>query len=321
MADAGWRPTATTTALHQRARLLAFIRDFMAQRDILEVETPVLSQAGNSDPAIELVATAETPARWLRSSPEYPMKRLLAAGIGDVYELGRVFRAGERGRHHNPEFTLLEWYRLGWTHRDLAGETADLVVSCGTLFDRQWARETLSYGELFERQLGLDPHRADSKDLAHAAREHGIELAAVPELSHDAWLDLLVSHVIQPAMAADTVTVVVDYPASQAALARIRPGDPPVAERFEVFIGSVELANGYFELANADEQRRRFEHENDHRARTGGTPVPVDEYLLDALAAGFPDCAGVALGVDRLLMACLGVDSIDTVLAFPGENA
>lgn len=316
-----WRPTADTRALRARAGLLDFIRHFMALRGILEVETPILSHAGNSDPAISQLRTGEPLMLWLRSSPEYAMKRLLAAGSGDIFELGRVFRRGESGRDHNPEFTMLEWYRVGWRYDDLADETADLAMACGAMHGQQWTRSKVTYGELFQRHVGLDPHQATVGAMKKAAERHGIRVNQPDALLRDGWLDLLISHLVQPALPPDAVTLVLDYPASQAALARIRPGEPPVAERFEVFIGSRELANGYQELTDAVEQRQRFEHENRHRAATDSTPVPLDERLLAALDAGLPECAGVALGVDRLLMACLDSVTIGEVLGFPLDHA
>jgi lysyl-tRNA synthetase class 2 len=308
-------------ALRARTGLYRFIRAFMAERGVLEVDTPVMSHAGNSDTAITQFATAGQSPLWLRSSPEYPMKRLLAAGSGDIYELARVFRRGEAGRHHNPEFTLLEWYRLGFTHEQLAQETAELVVACASLHGRQWQPRRATYRELFRRHAGIDPLSADPALLAATAQRHGIDLQGADSLDRDGWLDLLMSLVVQAALPADEVTLVMDYPASQAALARIRPGNPPVAERFEVFAGSIELANGYHELTDATEQRQRFAAENRRRINAGDTPVPLDEHLLAALCAGLPECSGVALGVDRLLAACLGHARIDEVIAFPVARA
>jgi len=310
-----WQATARRAALEARAAMLARIRAFFAERRVLEVETPMLSAAGNSDPGISQWRTRD-PEAWLRTSPEYAMKRLLAGGSGDIYELGRVFRGDESGRHHNREFTLLEWYRVGWSYQQLMDETAALVRAC--IPDGGLREERFTYRELFQRHTGLDPFEATARDLHQRLTENGIDLANPSRLE---CLDLLLSLVIQPRLAAGTLTFVFDFPAEQAALARIRAEQPPVAERFELFLGPVELANGYQELTDAVEQERRFEHENRERQAAGRPAVPLDRRLLDALAAGLPECAGVALGVDRLLMAATGAASLHEVLPFPADRA
>lgn len=322
MGGQDWRPGASRHALEARAALLAAIRKFFRQRGVLEVETPLLSQACNTDPNIQAMATESPAARFLRTSPEYAMKRLLAAGSGDVFELGRVFRDGERGRRHNPEFTMLEWYRVGWNYMDLAAEVVALIrhcaQACGETDPGPWPLNRISYRDLFGEKAGVDPFDADESELAGAAAERGIVSAP---LSHSEWLDLLMSELVQPALPGEVFTIVHDFPPEQAALARVRPGDPPVAERFEVFAGQQELANGYQELTDAGEQRRRFERELRMRASRGELAVPLDERLLAALEHGLPECAGVALGVDRLLMLLLNVDDIRMVLSFPYDTA
>ncbi len=315
-----WRPTAGQDALMARAELLARIRRFFADRGVLEVETPVLSRAGNSDPGLSQLRLRDADF-WLRTSPEYAMKRLLAAGSGDIYELGRVFRHEESGRHHNPEFTLLEWYRVAWACSRLWAELAELVNACGALFRRQWEVKTQSYRDSFLDLAGIDPFAATLKELQECAGRHRIDVASAGGLDHDGWLDLLFSGVVQNRLHPDALTIIHDFPASKAALARVRPGNPPLAERFEVFLGRVELANGYQELTDAAEQRARFEAENRNRVASGQGAVKLDENLLAALEAGLPECSGVALGVDRLLMACLGADHIDEVLGFPFRRA
>lgn len=325
VAHVDWRPSATPAALRLRARVNAAIRDFFARRGVLEVETPVMSRAGNTDPNIASFAlefsgrTDGAPrTRWLRTSPEFPLKRLLAAGIGDCYELGRVFRDGEAGGRHNPEFTMLEWYRLGVDHVALAREVAELVVECLALAGRTATVRETTYAGLFEQVLGVDAHR-DGVDVLRVALG---EVVIDPEgLTRDDWLDLLMTHRIQPAFATDAITIVHDYPATQCALARIREGDPPVAERFELYLGPLELANGYHELADAREQRGRFLRDLEVRRMRGDRDVPLDERLLAALDTGLPACAGVALGVDRLLMAMLGTSRIADVLAFDFARA
>lgn len=312
-------------ALRQRARLNALIRGFFAARDVLEVETPIMSAAGNTEPNIEGFHTrfsghvdAGSPQRWLRTSPEYPLKRLLAAGVGDCYELGRVFRNGEAGGRHNPEFTMLEWYRVGWDHHRLIEETIALVQESLALVQRPPASvRIVSYRDLFMQAVALDPFLADESQLRAGLGEVGIQ----PDgLTRDDWLDLLMSHRIQSQFAADAITVIHDWPASQAALARIRPGTPPLAERFELYLGPVELANGYHELNDAVEQRQRFERDLAIRAARGAEQPPLDEAFLAALPS-LPACAGVAVGVDRLLMALAGTPRIGDVLAFDFANA
>jgi lysyl-tRNA synthetase class 2 len=317
-AGGSWRPGASRQAIERRATLLADIRAFFSARGVLEVETPLLSRAGNSDPNIACIATEEPDRRFLRTSPEYAMKRLLAAGQQDIYELGRVFRGGESGRHHNPEFTLLEWYRCGLGYRELATEVLQLIRHCGRGAFDAWSEQWLSYRDLFRQGVGLDPFFCSESDLADCAAERGIRAGP---LQHLEWLDLLLAEILQPALPGECLTVIHDFPPEQAALARVRDSDPPVAERFEVFLGQVELANGYQELTDPAEQRRRFERENRLREVRGEDAVPLDERLLEALAHGLPDCSGVALGVDRLLLGLLGLDHIDTVLAFGNDRA
>ncbi|MBS0582863.1 MAG: EF-P lysine aminoacylase GenX [Proteobacteria bacterium] len=316
---------ARFAALRLRARLYALIRGFFAERGVLEVETPVLSAAGNTDPNIESFsarfsghADAGLPLRWLRTSSEFAQKRLLAAGVGDNYELGRVFRNGEAGRRHNPEFTMLEWYRVGWDHMRLIGETVELVRAALALAGRQVEVKKYTYRDLFVSALGVDPFEATDAKLHAALGDVRIDAAG---LVRDDWLDLLLTHRIQPAFPADCITVICDYPTTQCALAKIRAGDPPVAERFELYVGTQELANGYHELTDATEQRTRFERDNARRRERGVAEVPIDQNLLAALAAGMPACAGVALGIERLLMAMLGTDDIREVLAFPFAEA
>ncbi|MDE2225614.1 MAG: EF-P lysine aminoacylase GenX [Xanthomonadaceae bacterium] len=316
--------SARHEALRLRARLYALLRAFFTERHVAEVETPILSAAGNTEPNIDGFSTtfagplgAGARERYLRTSPEYPLKRLLAAGIGDCYELGRVFRNGEAGSSHNPEFTMLEWYRVGFDHRRLMLECAQLVRTALTLVDRDAGVATLSYREWFRRSLGLDPFMADERTLREPLAEFRID----PEgLMRDDWLDLLVTHCLQPALQDDAITIVYDFPASQCSLARIRPGQPPVAERFELYLGRQELANGYHELNDSAEQRARFEHDNARRRMRGQPELPIDENLI-AVLDRLPDCAGVALGVDRLLVHMLGANDIRGVIAFPFAEA
>ena len=311
-------------ALQLRAHLNALIRAFFAERQVLEVETPILSAAGNTEPNIESFTTrfsghvdAGARERWLRTSPEYPLKRLLAAGIGDCYELGRVFRNGEAGGRHNPEFSMLEWYRLGWDHRQLMQEAVEVVTAALAMVDRRAEVVIQSYRQWFLDGLGLDPLHDPIEKLRTPLAEFGIDPSG---LRRDDWLDLLITHRLQPAFPRERITVIHDYPASQCALARIRPGEPPLAERFELYLGPYELANGYHELNEAGEQRTRFERDNAVRRERGLSQVVIDERLLAVLDA-LPDCAGVALGVERLLMCLADSDAIADVLAFPFSDA
>lgn len=318
-----WRPTATLDALRLRARLYATIRAFFAGRDVLEVDTPVLSVAGNTDANIESFSlefsgrTDGAPrTRWLRTSPEFALKRLLAAGVGDCYELGRVFRNGEAGGRHNPEFTMLEWYRVGWDHRRLIGETVELVQAALALVGRTASVTTTTFHDLYRERLGLDPFTASDVELRAALGDVEIDPNG---LNRDDWLDLLMTHRLQPGFDRDGILVVLDYPASQCALAKIRAGqgsEPAVAERFELYLGALELANGYHELTDVEEQRARFLRDHALRAMRGAVQPPLDDGLLAAMAFGLPACAGVAVGVERLLMAMTGTERIADVLAF-----
>ena len=323
-----WRPAASLDTLRLRAELLARIRSFFAERDVLEVDTPALSRAASTDPALQSFSTlytgpgstAETPC-YLHTSPEFPMKRLLAAGSGSIYQLCKVFRDGENGARHNPEFTLLEWYRSGFDHLDLMDELEQLlrVVLAGTTpLD---AVHHWTYRELFLQFAGIDPFTASPAQLqALLDSGFGIIPVGLPEDDLDGWLDLVMTHVIEPRLGAGLVFVR-DYPASQASLARLRPGTPPVAARFEAWLNGVELANGFHELADATEQRQRFENDLEQRRRNQLPLVSMDERLLSALAAGLPDCAGVALGIDRLVMIASGANSLNDVIAFPFDSA
>lgn len=321
-----WLPSACVDAIRLRAHLYARIRDFFAARDVLEVETPVLSMAGNTDPNIASFTlrfsgrTDGAPRlRWLRTSSEFPMKRLLAAGLGDCYELGRVFRDGEAGGRHNPEFTMLEWYRVGWDQHRLLDETVELVRAALALVGRDAMPVRIAYRELYRQRLGIDPFVADDDTLLDALGSIEIDPSG---LTRDDWLDLLMTHCLQPAFPAGQLLAVHDYPASQCALAKVRgQGVDAVAERFELYLGPLELANGYHELCDASEQRTRFERDLRVRVQRGDPQPPLDEHVIAALEHGLPACAGVAMGIDRLLMAMLESDHIGDVLAFDFSRA
>jgi len=310
-----WRPVATRDILKQRAKMLQNIRAFFSQRDVLEVETPALSRAATTDPTIHSVeARLAGELRYLHTSPEFPMKRLLAAGSGDIFQVCKVFRAEESGRYHNPEFSLLEWYRLGFDEHRLADEVVELIFSLSPSGMLSSPAIKISYQALFKERLGIDPFAISIDDLEAFARQKSIHPGC--ELSHDAWLDLIFSHCLEPEFADDSLTIVYDYPASQAALARIHLNEPTAA-RFEIFWGSIQLANGFYELADYAEQQQRFDAELQMRKEAGIPVTPLDTLFLQALKGGLPNCAGVALGLDRLLMCIVGATHIDGVLAFP----
>lgn len=306
-----WRPTASAAMLRRRAGLLRRIREFFDHRGVCEVNTPVLTSFGITDVHIDSVDLANG-GGFLRTSPEYGHKRLLAAEFGDLYELGPVFRAGESGRWHRTEFTLLEWYRVGWDWRALADEVLALIRHCTGDGDNQPAR-LLDWRQAFSALDGLDPLRCSDARL----RELCPEIDG--ECDRDMLIDYLFASRIQPRFPAGRLTVVHGYPANQAALARLDPANPDRAERFEVFHGPIELANGYRELTDEAEQRHRFERDNLRRSELARPPMPVDERLLAAMQHGLPDCSGVALGVERLLMAICGCDDIATVQSFAND--
>jgi lysyl-tRNA synthetase class 2 len=320
-----WQPTASLDALRARADLNAKIRGYFAEQNVLEVETPLLAAAATLDPNIEPLQTrcgAVKHPLYLQTSPEYAMKRLLAAGSGSIYQLGKAFRDDACARRHNPEFTMLEWYRVEFNWRELVDDVVAIThFALGDL-----PVTLISYGDLFEQHLDINPHRATAEELADIAKEN-FDLA-FDDADRDTWLNLLFAAVIEPTLGFDEndlpeICIVYDYPASQAALAQIVEDDngDTVAQRFEVFVSGMELANGYQELTDAVEQRQRFAHEQQLLGEKGLPVRDSDARLLAALENGLPDCSGVALGIDRLLMLQLGVNSIEQVLAFSAQHA
>lgn len=314
-----WRPSCDRDALRARSFFYQQIRDFFSRRDVLEVDTPILAAAPVIDPNIEPMQTTE--GRWLHTSPEYAMKRLLCAGSGDIWQLCKVFRAGEAGSRHNPEFSMLEWYRVGWDHYQLMDEVRDLVR---VLFALRWTELPelrLSYADAFMQYAGIKVHEV-SDDLL---QQKGIALAGHDlDLNRDGWLDIIMSHLIEPSLPKNTLVFIDAFPASQAALAKIKndENDIPVAQRFELFFNGTELANGYHELSDAAEQRQRFNSDAAGFTHVAGASRrALDERLLDALDSGLPECAGVAIGVDRLLMHSTGAKKISDVLAFDWHRA
>ncbi len=320
-----FQPSASWPALQLRAALLRRLRDFFDEREFLEVETPILSADIVVDRHLDplSITLADDPRQgeagrtlWLQTSPEAAMKRLLAAGAEAIYQVARVFRGGERGRLHNPEFTLAEWYRRG---DDMAAGMTLLSELCDALLSRGEA-ERVSYREAFLRHAEVDPHGATLDDLQAAASGKNLGGASLGD-DRDAWLNLLLVELVQPQLGRGRPTIMFDFPASQAALARIRDGSPPVAERFELFVEGIELANGYHELLDPTELRRRTAEANHQRRADGKPPLPEPEMLVQAMEHGLPPCSGAALGFDRLVMLAAGSDRIDDVVAFPIDRA
>lgn len=303
----------TIDLLNQRADLNSAIRDYFKKTGVLEVSTPVLSFSGNTDPAIDSFQTIQQKTMYLHTSPEFFMKRLLVEGSGSIYQICPVFRAEESGRQHNPEFTMLEWYRVGYDYKQLMDDVAALI---NEVSGREFVIKKLSYQQAFSG-YGIDPHSADISTLKQLAGDNGIDLHSPQALSRDNWLELIMSQLIEPQFAEDCLTFIYDYPASQASLAKVRQGEIAVAERFELYWGCLELANGFTELLDADEQLSRFEAENEKRRVNAQSLVPVDQHFIAALRAGMPACSGVALGIDRLLMCLTGAAQIKEVMPFP----
>ncbi|MCH9027530.1 MAG: EF-P lysine aminoacylase GenX [Proteobacteria bacterium] len=319
--DADWRPGSGNKTLRLRAAMLARARAFFAARSLLEVETPVIGAHTVSDLHIDSLVTrlaGQETDFYLQTSPEYHMKRLLAAGSGDIFQVCRVFRDGEAGRRHNPEFTMIEWYRLAMTYLDLASEVCELLAA---LLDQPGLAEPefLEYAEALERFAGTgadDP--AEQKWLA-ALDKQGV---AIPDrASGTALQDFVFSTLVVPRLGHEKPTVIYNYPAEQAALARLCPDDPGKAERFEVFCQGMELANGFQELVDPVEQRQRFAHDAELRERAGRPAIAIDQRLIAALAQGLPACSGVALGFDRVVMLAAGSNDIAEVMAFNTARA
>jgi lysyl-tRNA synthetase class 2 len=306
-----------------RAELLRKLREFFQQCGFLEVETPLLSSDVVVDRHLEpfgvdVAVGGRTRRMWLQTSPEFGMKRLLAAGGEAIYQVTRAFRQHEQGQRHNPEFTIVEWYRRGDGLDEgmrFLGEVCDALLGLGPV-------ERLSYQTAFERYTGIDPHAADSARLAETARRRGVTVpAGLDANDRDGWLDLLLVELVEPNLGCERPVIMYDYPASQAALALVRRGPPPVAERFELYVSGNELANGYHELLDADVLRERNRTSNAARREKGKPELPEESRLLRAMEHGLPSCTGVALGFDRVVMLAASVARIEEVLAFPFDRA
>lgn len=322
-----WQPTASREALQKRAQLLASLRLFFTERNVLEVETPLLASAPVTDPNIEAIAAQrpDSPAErssqeqmYLQTSPEYAMKRLLAAGFGDIYQICKAFRKGERGRRHNPEFTMLEWYRPSLSFDELMDEVAEVI---SLALGAAPAVRKLSYRQAFLDHCQIDPLVVTVPELAACARAR-MDISFDSD-DPDLWLQLLMSSVVEPGFDPHSITFVYDFPASQAALAKVEVGSDglPVARRFEAFYRGMELANGYDELRDAAELIRRIGIDHQRRDAAGQARPAIDRQLLKAMQAGLPNCVGVAMGFDRLVMLACDATSIDEVIAFPLERA
>src|SRR5262245_48109105 len=333
--DPDYLPMADLATLRLRARLLAAVRRFFDERGYFEVDTPLLSRDRVVDPHLEpFVCAAPSGTMYLQTSPEFAMKRLLVAGAEAIYQVGHVFRAGELGQRHNPEFTMVEWYRTGDSHVEQMQVVEDLVVEFFRAAESEKGVKSLgtptcvapsvltTYGEAHLLHTGADGLSLAPDQLAKLARARGV---AVPESlatdDRDGWLNLLLAELVEPHLGVERPEFVYNYPASQAALAVVRPGEPPVAERFELYIAGVEVCNGYHELTDPAELRRRIAVESERRAAASLPPLPVSNRLLAAMDAGLTPCAGVALGFDRLVMLAAGKSSVAEVISFSFDRA
>jgi lysyl-tRNA synthetase class 2 len=325
--EINWQPTCGIKQLRLRAQLLAFVRQFFSKRGVLEVETPLLCHTTGTDPLLEFFASdyrfiPQLQTFYLQTSPEFAMKRLLAAGSGSIYQICKAFRNGESGRFHNPEFTMLEWYRVDFDLVQLMDEVGELISTILEPIFPDKTVEKISYAELFQQQTGLNPLVFSLPAYQAYAQSHGFpEACDLCGNDHTLWLDFLFSFKVQPALGLQSVCLVYGYPAVLSSLARVNAENPAVTDRFEVFVKGLELGNGFYELADSREQERRFDAENSERKTKGLPLVKKDEYLLAALESGLPDCSGVAIGLDRLLMLLDGSQAIDDILTFPIARA
>ena len=317
-----WRPSSSPAAASRRAELLQRARHYFAGQNILAVDTPALSRSAGTDPNIDSLAVRPNVGNdyFLHTSPEFCMKRLLADGYPDIYSICRVFRDGESGRRHIPEFTMAEWYRLGFDLPAIIEDTLQFIASC--LEEPELTERVIQfdYVEAFRRFADIDVYEASADELV---RRYGDDerLKSVIGEDRQAQLDLILSTVIVPRFAHNQLTVVRHYPAAQASLARLCPGDKRVADRFEVFCGDLELANGYVELTDAEEQQQRFGQDLELRRQQGRPVRPQDHRLIAALKSGLPDCAGVAVGIERLQMVMDKTDDISDVVTFTPETS
>lgn len=317
MAENQWQATASWGALQQRAKTLSEIRSFFSERNVLEVDTPVLMRGATTDLFLDSISadvevSGKTERLYLQTSPEFALKRLLATHRQSIFQIAKSFRNGEAGVRHNPEFTMLEWYRPGFTLQELMTEVAELVTLLLSVRPVRFD----SYRNLFARYVDCDPFLASMDELrALSLEKTGCDMTGE---SRESCLDLLMSHCVEPHLGRNEFSFVYDFPAGQAALSKVEVVDGvPVAKRFELYIDGAEIANGYDELLDAEEQARRFEMDNAGRVKQGKPELPWDKKLVAALEAGLPECCGVALGIERLLMVRYGYQNISDVIAFP----
>lgn len=327
-----WTPACDLKYLHLRAQMLAKIRTFFNQRSVLEVETPLLCHATGTDPQLDFFSSyyhyaankkaIKDHEMFLQTSPEFAMKRLLAADSGSIFQICKAFRNGEYGHLHNPEFSILEWYRVGFTLQQLMDETAELLVKVLSEHYTIIANEKISYCHLFENVTGLDPLIFCPEVYKKYANANGLSDAIILcEDDHSMWLDCIFSYKVQPVLAKYPLCMVYGYPAVQSSLARMSTENSSIANRVEVFVKGIEIGNGFLELLDRDEQESRFNQENKIRSLKGLIQVKKDMVFLDALSSGLPDCSGIALGLDRLLMILADAHSINDVMAFPFDRA
>ncbi len=318
MSPQNFHPTADWAALRLRADLLRQVRAFFDARQFLEVDTPLLSADTVVDRHLDPFAVQVGQSTyWLQTSPEFAMKRLLAAGAEAIYQITKAFRQEELGPLHNPEFTIVEWYRTG----DGLAEGMDLLDELSQAVLQRGPARRMTYREAFLEHAGIDPLTAPTPALRQAASQTSTPPESLRDDDRDGWLDWILVEQVQPHLGRDRPTIIYDYPASQAALAQVRNEDPPVAERFELFVAGVELANGYHELIDPDLLRQRNATNNAARLADGKQPLPEESHLLAAMDSGLPRASGVALGFDRLVMLAAGAERIDQVLAFPFDRA
>lgn len=313
-----WRPTCSVDALYKRADLFRKVRSFFEERGVMEVETPAISRFPSIDQHLDPLTVherSEASDRFLITSPEYHMKRLLCHGSGSIFQICKAFRGDECGDRHNPEFTLLEWYRVGWDHWQLMDE-ADALLQMLLVCE---PAERISYPVVFQQRAGVDPLILTNETFLECCEKHALsapDSLLLSDAGRDDRLNFLMGVLIEPSLGIDRPVMLYDYPASQASLSRIRPDNPMLSERFEVFFRGMELGNGFHELADADEQAARFAEENRLREQNGKQVFPVDDAFLSALSHGLPDCAGIAMGLDRLVMLASEQDSLERAISF-----
>lgn len=321
--NSDWKSQCSLQTLKQRAFLMSKIREYFAQENVLEVETPILSSAGNTDVNIESFTseyiTIDQEKSYLRTSPEFPLKRLLCSGTGDIFEIGKVFRKDEVSKTHNVEFTMLEWYRIDYDYKQLIQDVKQLFKFVLSAFNLPAPdTHTVSYKDVFKQYLGLDIDKITAENLNLICATHGYSGS---QLSKDEGLDFLFATQIQPKFDKNVFIFLTLYPVSQAALSQVNPKDETTSLRFEVFYQGHELGNGYQELTNSEELKQRFEEDNSQRLSTNQHQIEIDKHLLSAMKNGMPSCSGIAIGADRLLMVLLDKKTIGEVLSFDAGNS